>query len=104
MQAAMAILDHDQGCPFGMDDRMERLEREISEVRSTVIVLDERQQRMHQDFQNLTLAMQQNTDALNEFSTIMSNRKGFLTGVITVVTLVGGVVAAFITAAVEWAK
>lgn len=100
----MPIPDHEYGCPFNMDDKMQRLERELGEVKTTVGILDERQQRMHQDFQNLTHAMQQNTDALNEFSTIMSNRKGFLTGVITVVTLVGGVVAAFITAAFEWAK
>lgn len=100
----MMELSHDQGCPFGMDNKMERLERELGEVKSTVILLDDRQRRMHEDFQQLTDAMNKNTDAITEVVGIMSNRKGFVAGVVTVVTLLGGILAAVLGTALEWFK
>ena len=100
----MMELNHDQGCPFGMDNKMERLERELGNVKSTVILLDDRQRRMHEDFQGLTEAMNENTAAITEVVQIMSNRKGFYAGVVTVVTLLGGIIAAIIGSALEWFK
>lgn len=97
-------LNHDKGCPFGMDNKMERLEKELGEVKTTVTLLDERQQRMHDDFKGLTEAMNNNTSAINEVVTLMSNRKGFVTGVITVITLLGGILAAIVASTLEWFK
>ena len=85
-----------------MDERLKRVEDEVRDVKTTVIVLDERQQRMHEDFRSLTAALQSNTKSLQDINTLMSNRKGFIAGVITVITLLGGILAAVLGAAMDW--
>ena len=87
-----------------MDERLKRVEDEVRDVKTTVIVLDERQQRMHEDFRSLTAALQSNTKSLQDINTLMSNRKGFIAGVITVITLLGGILAAVLGAAMDWFK
>lgn len=91
-------------CPIDMDERLKRVEDEVRDVKTTVIVLDERQQRMHEDFRSLTAALQSNTKSLQDINTLMSNRKGFIAGVITVITLLGGILAAVLGAAMDWFK
>lgn len=91
-------------CPIDMDERLKRVEDEVRDVKTTVIVLDERQQRMHEDFRSLTAALQSNTKSLQDINTLMSNRKGFIAGVLTVITLLGGILAAVLGAAMDWFK
>lgn len=91
-------------CPVHMDDRLARVETEVREVSALVSILDERQQRMHDDFRNLTLALQENTKAIGAVNNIISNRKGFVAGVITVITLLGGILAAVLGQTLEWFK
>jgi len=87
-----------------MDSRLERVEKEVREVSTLVTILDERQQRMHDDFRNLTLALQENTQAIGAVNNLISNRKGFVAGVITVITLLGGILAAILGNTLEWFK
>lgn len=87
-----------------MDERLERVEQEVREVSTLVTILDERQQRMHDDFRNLTLALQENTKAVAAVNNLISNRKGFVAGVITVITLLGGILAAVLGQTLEWFK
>lgn len=105
MSTEMPEANHDvRECPINMDDKMQRLEKEIGEVRATVTVLDDRQRRMHEDFKGLSDALEKNTEALNEFAKVLVGRKGFTAGVITVVTLVGGALAAGLGMVLEWFK
>ena len=87
-----------------MDNKMERLERELGEGKTTVTILDERQQRMHDDFQKLTSAMSKNTEALTEFSKLVANRRGFVAGMLAVITILGGVITAFLGFMLDWFK
>lgn len=91
-------------CPGGMDERLQRVEIEVREVKSTVLILDERQQRLHEDFHKLTLALTENTRAVSEINNLMSNRKGFIAGAFTVITLVGGILAAILGSVLDWFK
>lgn len=95
---------HSTRCPINMDDRLERVEQEVREVSTLVTILDERQQRMHDDFRSLTSALHENTKAISSVNNLISNRKGFVAGVITVITLLGGILAAVLGQTLEWFK
>ena len=96
--------DQTRDCPIHMDDRLVRVETEVREVAALVSILDERQQRMHEDFRNLTMALQENTKAIGAVNNLISNRKGFVAGVVTVITLLGGILAAVLGQTLEWFK
>ena len=98
------MLNQNNECPINMDERLERVELEVREEKSTVIILDERQQRLHEDFRKLTTALTDNTKAVSEINTLISNRKGFVAGVLTVVTIIGSVLAAILGSALDWFK
>ena len=85
-----------------MDDRLERVEQEVRDVRTTLVILDERQQRMHDDFKTLTDALTENTRAISQINALISNRKGFIAGVVTVITLLGGILATLLGSITRW--
>ena len=100
----MSVQPAGKPCPFNMDDRMDFVERELRDVKTTIVVLDERQQRMHEDFKGLTEALKANTRSLHDIHSVMSNRKGFLAGAVTVVTLLSGALTAALGAMFDWFK
>lgn len=90
--------------PNEMDIRLSAVEQDIREVKNTVVILDERQQRMHEDFKALTSALDRNTQALADVNQLIANRKGFLAGVVLVVTLLGSAMTAILGFATDWFK
>ena len=83
---------------------MENVEVKLSEVSGKVDILDDRQQRMHTDFKDLVTALEKNSVAVTDLSKMLANRKGFVAGIITVVTLLGGILAATLSSALDWIK
>lgn len=85
-----------------MEDRLRRVETDVAEVKATVAVVNDRQERMHGDFQHLTVALNENTAQITALNNFVSNRKGFAAGAVTVITLFGGTVGAFVWVLLEW--
>lgn len=92
-----------------MENRLRRVEDEVVEIRNdvqhvkeTVLVLDERQTRMHRDFTDLT-------EALNKLSTQMSTlnrwadkRGAFVAGMVFIIGAFGTAVAGILTLLKDW--
>jgi ABC-type transporter Mla subunit MlaD len=85
-----------------MEERLRQVEADVAEVKSVVAVVNDRQTRMHRDFQHLVEALNENTAQITTLNNFVSNRKGFAAGAVTVITLFGGTVGAFVWAILEW--
>lgn len=84
------------------ENRLQRVEHDVVEVKKSLAVIHERQVRMHQDFSQLTEALHQNTKEIATLNQFVANKRGFATGVVTVVTLFGGAVGAIVWTFLEW--
>lgn len=85
-----------------MESRLLQVENDVSEVKKSLAVIHERQVRMHHDFSHLTEALNNNTSEIATLNQFVANKRGFATGVVTVVTLFGGAVGAIIWTFIEW--
>lgn len=85
-----------------MENRLLKVEGDVTEVKQSLAVIHERQVRMHQDFSSLTDALEKNTKEIATLNQFVANKKGFAAGAVTVVTLFGGAVGGIVWTILEW--
>lgn len=79
-----------------MDERLNNVEERVNSLEKTQALMYERYERMHHDIQNLTEAVEKNTEAQQDFNNFMSNQKGKVAGALAILTLVAGGVWIFL--------
>ena len=78
------------------------IRNDIQQVKETVIVLDERQQRMHQDFTNLTSALNNAADEIAKLNRWADKRGAFIAGAIFIIGAFGTAIAGVLTILKDW--
>lgn len=84
-----------------MEQRIARVEDIVHEHESRIAVIDDRQARMHEDLDKLTKAIKANTEAQSEFNSFISNKRGFIAGVIATLSVLSGLLGALLVLAWE---
>lgn len=92
-----------------MEARLKRVEDDVVEIRSdvqqvkeTVVVLDDRQRRMHNDFTDLTQALNNATTEINKITRMTEKRGSFIAGAVFIIGAFGTAVAAVLTILKDW--
>lgn len=85
-----------------VEDEVVAIRTDVQQVKETVLVLDERQQRMHQDFTNLTAALNNAANEINKLNRWADKRSAFVAGAIFIISAIGAMVATALAVMKDW--
>jgi len=85
-----------------VEDEVVVIRNDVQQVKETVIILDERQQRMHQDFTNLTAALNNAAAEISKLNRWADKRGAFIAGAVFIVGAFGTAIAGVLTVLKDW--
>ena len=85
-----------------VEDEIVVIRNDVQHVKETVIVLDERQQRMHRDFSDLTEALNKLSSQMTTLNRWVDKRGAFFAGIVFIIGAFGTAVAGILTVLKDW--
>lgn len=85
-----------------MEARLRKVEDDVVEVRERVVVLEERDRRMHEDMKELTTALNANTAEVTKINTVTEKRGAFFAGAVAIIGALGTAIGFVLTLLKDW--
>ena len=85
-----------------MEQRLARVEDDVVEVRERVVVLEERDRRLHEDMSKLTTALENNTAQVATLNSVTEKRGAFIAGAVAIIGALGTAIGFVLTLLKDW--
>ncbi len=85
-----------------MEQRLARVEDDVVEVRERVVVLEERDRRLHEDMKSLTTALENNTAQVATLNSVTEKRGAFIAGAVAIIGALGTAIGFVLTLLKDW--
>lgn len=87
---------------YQMEIKLRKVEDDVVEIRERVVVLEERDRRLHEDMSKLTTALEQNTAAISAVSKVTEKRGAFVAGAVFIIGAFSAAVSFVLVTLKDW--